>query len=120
MSTVRYNIALIGKTGIGKSTLVNKLVGMNAAKVGIGRPVTEQGFHCYDCDCDGVPITVHDSWGLEANKIGRVATGTAAGTGQTRPEGSDCRLVSHRHLLYRCRKCEGGRFRDRDDEVPRR
>ena len=35
MSTVRYNIALIGKTGVGKSTLVNKLVGIDVAKVGV-------------------------------------------------------------------------------------
>lgn len=35
------NIMLIGKTGVGKSTLINSTFRGNPAKTGIGRPVTQ-------------------------------------------------------------------------------
>ena len=35
------NIYLIGKSGIGKSTLINKIIGKNEAPTGVGRPITQ-------------------------------------------------------------------------------
>lgn len=64
----RYNILVIGKTGVGKSSFVNYLLGKNIAESGTGRPVTERGFHQYENEVDGLPVTLYDSWGLEANK----------------------------------------------------
>ena len=64
-----YNILVIGKTGVGKSSFVNYLMGKNIAESGTGRPVTERGsLHQYDYELDGFPVTLYDSWGLEANK----------------------------------------------------
>ena len=42
----RFNLAIFGKTGVGKSTLVNAIFGADVAAVGIGEPVT-QGSHLY-------------------------------------------------------------------------
>lgn len=42
----RFNLALFGKTGVGKSTLTNAIFGENVARTGIGEPVT-QGAHLY-------------------------------------------------------------------------
>ncbi len=42
----RFNLAIFGKTGTGKSTLVNAIFGTEVAKTGIGEPVT-QGSHVY-------------------------------------------------------------------------
>ncbi|PSB03666.1 GTPase family protein [Merismopedia glauca] len=39
----RVNVLLVGKTGCGKSTLVNAVFGKNMVAVGVGKPVT-QGF----------------------------------------------------------------------------
>lgn len=37
----RFNLAIFGKTGVGKSTLINVVFGDNVAKTGIGEPVTQ-------------------------------------------------------------------------------
>lgn len=65
----RYNIAVIGKTGVGKSSLINYLFGKdNIAKTGVGKPVTAQGFHKIDFEINSIPATLFDSWGLEVGK----------------------------------------------------
>lgn len=35
-----FNLAIFGKTGVGKSTLVNAIFGLDLARTGIGRPIT--------------------------------------------------------------------------------
>lgn len=42
----RFNLAIFGKTGVGKSTLINAIFGENVARTGIGEPVTK-GSHLY-------------------------------------------------------------------------
>lgn len=42
----RFNLAIFGKTGVGKSTLVNAIFAEDVAETGIGQPVT-QGSHLY-------------------------------------------------------------------------
>jgi len=61
----RVNIAVFGKTGVGKSTLVNAIFGTPVAATGIGAPVTV-GSHLY-LDARG-SLGILDSHGLE---IGR-------------------------------------------------
>lgn len=61
----RFNLGVFGKTGVGKSTLINAVFGEQVAATGIGAPVT-QGSHLY-LDPHG-PLGLIDSRGLE---IGR-------------------------------------------------
>jgi uncharacterized protein (DUF697 family)/GTP-binding protein EngB required for normal cell division len=42
----RFNLAIFGKTGVGKSTLINAIFGEDLAETGIGEPVT-QNSHLY-------------------------------------------------------------------------
>ena len=58
----RFNLAVFGKTGVGKSTLVNAIFGEDVAKVGIGEPVT-QGSHLYLDKVGSLGIV--DTQGLE-------------------------------------------------------
>lgn len=58
----RFNLAVVGGTGVGKSSLVNAIFGRDLAKVGRGLPVTE-GVHYYSDDALGV-------WDFEGFEIG--------------------------------------------------
>ncbi len=63
-----YNISIIGKSGVGKSSLLNYLFGINKAAVGVGKPVTLKGFHLEQGEISGHKVNIYDSWGLEAGK----------------------------------------------------
>lgn len=63
------NIMLIGKTGVGKSTLINNIFRENLASTGIGEPVTE---HLQKLSKEGVPITLYDTKGLELSHESQV------------------------------------------------
>jgi predicted GTPase/uncharacterized protein (DUF697 family) len=58
------NVLVIGKTGVGKSTLINSVFSQRLAATGVGRPVT-QGIRQYTKP--SYPITVYDTPGLELN-----------------------------------------------------
>ncbi|MCH5204577.1 MAG: 50S ribosome-binding GTPase [Oscillospiraceae bacterium] len=67
--TLETAVLVIGKTGTGKSSLLNYIFGHEVEKTGAGKPVTESGFyeHVYKLKED-FHIKIYDSWGLEANK----------------------------------------------------
>src|SRR3954451_23447620 len=58
----RFNLAIFGKTGVGKSTLVNAIFGEEVAATGIGEPVTPEA-HLYVHST--AFLGVYDTRGLE-------------------------------------------------------
>ncbi|WP_396667359.1 GTPase [Microbacterium sp. R86528] len=58
----RFNLAIIGDSGVGKSSLVNAVFSRDWAKVGMGLPVT-RGVHYYNDDSLGI-------WDIEGFEIG--------------------------------------------------
>lgn len=60
----RVNILVAGKTGIGKSTLINAVFQGNLAETGDGRPVTQT---TREIQKEGIPLSIFDTRGLEIN-----------------------------------------------------
>lgn len=58
------NIMVVGKTGVGKSTLINNVFREPIAKVGIGKPVTKRLKKIVK---EGMPVNIYDTKGLELN-----------------------------------------------------
>lgn len=56
------NILIAGKTGVGKSTLINSVFREKLADTGIGKPVTK---HLRKISKEGIPIVLYDTRGLE-------------------------------------------------------
>jgi len=59
------NLMVVGKTGVGKSTLINSVFREDLADTGIGTPVTQ---HLRKITKTGVPLTIYDSKGLELDR----------------------------------------------------
>ena len=58
----RLNIIVIGKSGVGKSTLINSLFRGNFADTGLGRPVTQE---IRKIEKNGYPLAIYDTPGFE-------------------------------------------------------
>lgn len=59
------NIIVAGKTGVGKSTLINATFRENLAEIGIGKPVTD---HMRKISKNGFPLSIYDTRGFELGK----------------------------------------------------
>lgn len=60
------NILIAGRSGVGKSTLINAVFQANLAETGQGRPVTQ---YMREISKDGIPITILDTRGLEMSQF---------------------------------------------------
>ncbi|MFC3689049.1 GTPase [Aquipuribacter hungaricus] len=61
----RFTVVVLGRTGVGKSTLVNAVFGESLAETGIGAPVTQTS-HLYSRE--GVGLAVVDTKGIEVGE----------------------------------------------------
>ncbi len=92
----RFNLAVFGKTGVGKSTLINAIFGAEVARTGIGEPVT-QGSHLYVTRSG--TLGLYDTRGLE------IGTSTAALLDEVRGFVDSRRTADpgeHIHIAYYC------------------
>ena len=59
------NIIVAGKTGVGKSTLINSVFKEKLAETGMGKPITT---HMRRIAKKGVPLAIYDTRGFELGK----------------------------------------------------
>lgn len=66
------NVLIIGKSGVGKSSLLNYIFDQQLAETGSGKPVTKEEIYKYSMEHpSGMTVYVFDTWGLEADKADR-------------------------------------------------
>ena len=72
-ATERGNITVLiaGRSGVGKSTLINSVFQQKIAETGQGRPVTQ---NTREITKEGVPITIFDTRGLEMSQFKETLT----------------------------------------------
>jgi len=110
----RFNLAIFGKTGVGKSTLINSIFGEEVARTGIGEPVT-RGSHLY-LDKIGY-LGILDNQGLEVGSDDKqILTDLAEAmhTMRQRP------LAEQVHVAWYCVRGMDRRFEDAEAEFVRR
>lgn len=59
------NIIVAGKTGVGKSTLINEVFREKLAETGMGKPVTD---HMRKITKKGIPLAIYDTRGFELGR----------------------------------------------------
>lgn len=109
----RINVAILGKTGVGKSTLVNAVFGTEAATTGVGRPVT-QGSCVYVSQTGFLGLV--DTRGIEIGDGTKRIIGDL--TAFVQGQGSQ-RLDQRVHVVWYCVNGPGGRFEPAEEELIR-
>lgn len=111
----RFNLAIFGKTGVGKSTLLNAVFGEEVAATGIGEPVTK-GSHLY-LDRVGGHLGILDTQGLEVGKNTKEIIhelDTVLKQTRSRP------LSEQLHVAWYCVRGMDRRFEDSEADFIRR
>ncbi|GAB3743826.1 GTPase family protein [Microlunatus parietis] len=110
----RFNLAIFGKTGVGKSTLINAIFGEEVARTGIGEPVT-RGSHLY---LDKVGhLGIVDTQGLE---VGRDDKAIIADLDKVMKEMRKLPLSEQLHVAWYCVRGMDRRFEETEAEFIRR
>ncbi len=106
------NLLVTGKTGAGKSTLINAMFRKEIAVTGVGRPVTENT-RCYEDD--EMPLRIYDTKGLElsANAQGKTLGEIRALIQEKWKNGNQDEFI---HGIWYCVNCSTNRIEDTELE----
>ncbi len=112
----KCNVLIMGKTGTGKSTLLNYICDANIAQTGTGKPVTGEGIYEYTVGINGQEVRIFDSWGIEAGKVDRWKKLIAQ---SLQDHGVHKKMEDWFHSMIYCIQAGGGRVEDIDSEIIR-
>ncbi|MBO6090969.1 MAG: GTPase domain-containing protein [Acetobacter sp.] len=102
----RANIFILGKTGVGKSSLINTVFGQKVAKVEEGKPVTQE---IQEYRSPKYPLTIYDSKGLELEEFEKIKEKTIS---FIQNKNSSENADDYIHLVWLCVARNSARFED--------
>jgi small GTP-binding protein len=105
------NILLLGKTGVGKSTLLNAIFGEKLALTGTGKPITQ---HIKQYRKPGYHITLYDTPGLELT--GQIIQRLKDEVARLIDEKRKQPIENHIHVVWFCINEHSGRFEDAEED----
>jgi predicted GTPase len=108
------NFLVLGRSGVGKSSLLNGLLGTKKFKTGVGHPVTEKGIFEEECELDGLKVHVYDSWGMEPGKVDEWRTYLHDAQAQ---HDLNHKVEDWFHAVIYCIDASGSRVLDIDTEI---
>ena len=114
MEDFSCNLLIMGKTGTGKSTLLNYVCGSTLADTGTGKPVTGEGLYPYTVIINNQEVHIFDSWGIEAGKVERWKSLI---DDALKEHGVQKSMEEGFHSVIYCIQAGGGRVEDVDSEI---
>ena len=111
------NVMVLGKTGVGKSTLINNMFSAHLAETGVGKPVTKE---IQKFEKPGLPLAIYDTPGLEldgSNALEQLLEDVTAIIKSGRKSGDVNQMV---HCLWYCISTPSHRFESAEIEFLRR
>ena len=105
------NILIAGKTGVGKSTLINAVFQGNFATTGQGKPVTPK---TREIKKDGVPLTLFDTRGLELKEYKETFRELED---FVKNRNNDSEPINHIHMAWICIDENSRRIEDAEIEL---
>ncbi len=112
-SLKHVNIIIAGKTGVGKSSLINAAFREKLADVGMGRPQT---LETELIEKDGMPIRIYDTVGLELTESTKQETINDI-TGLIREKAETGDEDQYIHMVWYCVLSESARFEEPEQEL---
>lgn len=114
MEDFMCNVLIMGKTGTGKSSLLNYICGEPICEKGVGKPVTGEGIYESIVKFNNQDVRLFDSWGIEAGKVDRWK---ALITDALKKHGTQRSIQDWFHSIIYCIQAGGGRVEDIDVEI---
>lgn len=105
----KLNIVVVGKAGVGKSSLLNYLVNKQIFETGAGAPVTQDYFeeHTYYDSKTSVSYSLFDTKGIEPDTLEEFSSNISQ---QLSNKSKSTDFGSHFHALYYCISAAGKRI----------
>lgn len=109
---IKPNIVLSGKTGVGKSTLINAIFGSEVAETGEGKPVSQS---LIKYDIQGIDVNLFDTKGLELNPQEREESRKSI-IEEISKHAESSNVKDHMHVMWYCISNESRRIEDEELE----